>query len=29
VFSNKEMKGRLEGFKGIEKLKLMIEEALR
>ncbi len=29
VFSNKEMKGRLEGFKGLERLKSMIDESLR
>jgi len=29
VFVNKEMRGRLEGFKGLEKLKGMVEEALR
>jgi thioredoxin-like negative regulator of GroEL len=28
VFANKQMCGRLEGFKGLEKLKSMIEEAL-
>lgn len=28
VFENKQMRGRLEGFKGLEKLKSMIEEAL-
>jgi thioredoxin-like negative regulator of GroEL len=27
VFVNKEMKGRFEGFKGLEKLKKMVEEA--
>ena len=27
VFIAKEMKGRLEGFKGLEKLKAMVEEA--
>lgn len=29
VFANKEMRGRLEGFKGLEKLKSMIDEALK
>lgn len=29
VFSNKQMRGRLEGFKGLEKLKSMVEEALK
>ncbi len=29
VFVNKEMKGRLEGFKGLDKLKAMVEEATR
>ena len=29
VFSNKEMKGRLEGFKGLERLKSMVEQSLK
>ena len=29
VFVSKEQKGRLEGFKGLEKLKGMVEEALK
>ena len=29
VFVNKEMKGRLEGFKGLDKLKSMVEDGLR
>jgi len=29
VFAHKQMRGRLEGFKGLEKLKSMIEDALK
>jgi thioredoxin-like negative regulator of GroEL len=29
VFADKQMRGHLEGFKGIEKLKSMIDEALK
>lgn len=29
VFVQKEMKGRLEGFKGLEKLKAMVEDAIK
>ena len=29
VFADKEMKGRLEGFKGLEKLKSMVDDALK
>lgn len=29
VFANKEMKGRLEGFKGLERLKSLVEDSLK